>query len=306
MAKQSLKLQPPPTCYRSLSGPSGPKYPGSVPRVSPGPFGPRAPECPESVPRVSPECPGHLFDTPGTLSGHFFGHSGGRGPKAPRDTPRDTPRTLRARRARETPVAGRGGVHSLKRFLVSAMVIAMAMAILRCQWWHHCVLALGRSLIVETFRRSYRDPTPPEPDLPLRHRPTRTPPPGPDFDPIWTRTHPPVLPFLAFVEKGRENHQKSKDFFFPTEPLKCLEKKGKTLKKNKEILASRKTRNSKKNKERKDRAFSGPNQVDVGSKSGPGGGVRVGRCRRGRSGSGGHCSSSGKSLYLVVLYRKLT
>ena len=31
-----------------------------------------SPGCPKSVPRVSPECPGHLFHTPGTLSGHFL------------------------------------------------------------------------------------------------------------------------------------------------------------------------------------------------------------------------------------------
>ena len=41
----------------------------------------------------------------------------------------------------------------------------------------------------------------------------------------------PVLPFLAFSEKGKENHQKNKDFFIPTEPPISLEKKGKTLKK---------------------------------------------------------------------------
>ena len=33
--------------------------------------------------------------------------------------------------------------------------------------------------------------------------------------------------------------------------------------------------------------FSGPNQVEIGSKSGPGGGVRVGRCRAGGVGLGG-------------------
>ena len=42
----------PPTCYRSLSGPSGPKCPGSVFGVSLEPLGPG-------------------LDTPGTLSGHF-------------------------------------------------------------------------------------------------------------------------------------------------------------------------------------------------------------------------------------------
>ena len=57
---------------------------------------------------------GHSGDTLGTL----LGLSGARGPKGPGDTPSDTPSdtppfsgdtqgTLRARRARETPVAGR-------------------------------------------------------------------------------------------------------------------------------------------------------------------------------------------------------
>ena len=71
----------------------------------------QAPECPKSVsqecPGVLERCPGHSGDTLRTL----FGHSGPRGPKGLkfRDTPRDTPGTLRAGRARETPVAGRGG-----------------------------------------------------------------------------------------------------------------------------------------------------------------------------------------------------
>ena len=81
----------PPACYRSLSGPSGPKCPGpKCPRECPRKRGvsegvsdgclrtlrARAPECPKSVPRVSPEWPRSvrdtLFDTPGTLSGHFL------------------------------------------------------------------------------------------------------------------------------------------------------------------------------------------------------------------------------------------
>ena len=72
-------------------------------------------KCPESVPGVSKRCPGHSGNTLGTP----FGHSGARTPKGPgrRTLPRtppvfgdtlgDTPGTLRARRARETPVAGR-------------------------------------------------------------------------------------------------------------------------------------------------------------------------------------------------------
>ena len=45
-----------------------------------------------------------------------------------------------------------------------------------------------RDAKLETFRRSYREP--PQPDLPLWHRPTRTPPPGPDSDLISTRFRP--------------------------------------------------------------------------------------------------------------------
>ena len=111
----------PPACYRSLSGPSA----RSVRECPSGCLWgrrPRAPECARSVAGVSPECQkgvrtlrGHSRDTLGTL----FGHSGARGPKGPRDTlrdtPRDTPGTLRARRAQETPVAGRGGVANLIR-----------------------------------------------------------------------------------------------------------------------------------------------------------------------------------------------
>ena len=75
LAIQELRT-PPPASYRSLSGPSGPKYPwrgksgvfdGVFNGVSLGPFGPQAPECPESVPGVSKRCPGHSGDTLGTL-----------------------------------------------------------------------------------------------------------------------------------------------------------------------------------------------------------------------------------------------
>ena len=102
---------PPPACYRSLSGPSGPKCPGSVPRPRCLGPGPQKQECPKSVPRVSRSVKkvfGHSGDTLGTR----FGHSGARGPKGPRNTPKDTPGTLRARKAREAPVAGRGGCNS--------------------------------------------------------------------------------------------------------------------------------------------------------------------------------------------------
>ena len=92
----------PPSCYRSLSGPSGPKCAGSVPENGGvwgsfrrgGPTALWAPglpglskKCPKSVPRVSKRCPGHSGDTLGTLCGH----SGARGPKNNGDTPSNTP-----------------------------------------------------------------------------------------------------------------------------------------------------------------------------------------------------------------------
>ena len=67
-------------------------------------------ECPQSV-------PGHLFDTLGTLSGHFLHTPEPRARRAPSDTPSDTPSTspiFRDRRARETPVAGRPDRNSRK------------------------------------------------------------------------------------------------------------------------------------------------------------------------------------------------
>ena len=87
VSSQTTKFPTPPACYRSLSGPSGPKCPRSVPR---GVFGAlRAPgsgvskKCPESVPDTLGTLSGHLLDTPepgarrdpetlrGTLPGHF-------------------------------------------------------------------------------------------------------------------------------------------------------------------------------------------------------------------------------------------
>ena len=134
-----LSLANSPGQLQESSGPFGPEVSRGVfrecprkrgvsDRVSHGVLWPQAPECPKSVPRVSLECSGDLFDTPGTLSGHFFGHSGARGARRapetpPWDTPSDTPRfrghsgtlpgTLRARRARKTPVAGRLTPHLL-------------------------------------------------------------------------------------------------------------------------------------------------------------------------------------------------
>ena len=65
--------------------------------------------------------------------------------------------------------------------------------------------------------------------------------------------HYPVLPFLGFLEKGRENPPKKQGFFIPTEPLKFLEKKGKTLKITRNSSQGLKNKDFQKNKERKDR-----------------------------------------------------
>ena len=98
-----------PTSYRGLLGPSGPRVPesvsGSVPQSGPGL---------RRVQKVSRECSGvsrHSGDTLGTL----FGRSGARGPKGPADTPWDT----RARRARETLVAGRRDRNAATRIFLS-------------------------------------------------------------------------------------------------------------------------------------------------------------------------------------------
>ena len=93
----------PPACYRSLSGPSGPKCSRGVPWGVSGAL--RAPgsgvskKYPESVPAVK-RCP----DTPDTL-GPLLGPQRP-GPEGPRDTPRDTG-TLRAEGLRDS-VAARG------------------------------------------------------------------------------------------------------------------------------------------------------------------------------------------------------
>ena len=98
--KQGCPTECPTECLR------GPLPPGS--RVSR--------KCPESVPGACETPSGHSRDTPGTL----FGHCGAQCSKGPGDTPWGTPLdtpvfgdtlvetlgTLRARRARETPVAG--------------------------------------------------------------------------------------------------------------------------------------------------------------------------------------------------------
>ena len=57
---------------------------------------------------------------------------------------------------------------------------------------------------------------------------------------------------LYFLEKGKENHQKTR-ICITTEPLKSLEKEGENAQKNKEFLAGGKNKEFQKKKERKDR-----------------------------------------------------
>ena len=97
------RLATPPACDRSLSGPSGEKCSGSVPR---GVFG--APECPKSVPGVSRECPRSVRTPFGTLSGHFW-TLWSPGPEGPQRHPEGRSRNTSLPKGRETPVAGRGG-----------------------------------------------------------------------------------------------------------------------------------------------------------------------------------------------------
>ena len=68
----------------------------------------------------------------------------------------------------------------------------------------------------------------------------------------------PVLPFLFFCwKKRRGKPPKKQGFLIPTEPLKSLEKMGKTLEKNKEFPSQGEKNKElqRKNKERKDRVF---------------------------------------------------
>ena len=64
----------------------------------------------------------------------------------------------------------------------------------------------------------------------------------------------PCPSFPCFFGKTRGKPPKKQGFFIPTEPLKSLEKKGKTLKKTRNSSQGKKTRKSKK-KQRKDRDF---------------------------------------------------
>ena len=84
----SFWLAIPPTSYRGLSGPESVPEDGASEgvshRVSQRPFGLR------TAKKVSQERLLTVFDAPGTLSGHFFGHSRAWGPKGLSDTPWDT------------------------------------------------------------------------------------------------------------------------------------------------------------------------------------------------------------------------
>ena len=71
---------------------------------------------------------------------------------------------------------------------------------------------------------------------------------GPNWSKI-SREIDTVLPcpsFPCFFGKWQGTPPKKQGFFIPTEPLKSLEKKGKTLKKTRNSLRGQKTRNSKK------------------------------------------------------------
>ena len=100
------------------------------------------------------------------------------------------------------------------------------------------------------------DPWPPGRETP-GHPVRRPPPPGQSPQKFVY----PVLPFLAFLEKGKENHQKNKDFY-PYRTPEIPGKEGKNAQKNKEFLAEEKSKEFQKSKERKDRvclcAFSFP------------------------------------------------
>ena len=65
----------------------------------------------------------------------------------------------------------------------------------------------------------------------------------------------PCPSFPCFFRKRQGKPAKKQGIFIPTEPLKSLEKKRKTLQKYKEFLAREKHKEFKKGKERKDRVF---------------------------------------------------
>ena len=86
---RALRARSVPGLFRRVSRKPG-VFEGVSHRVSPGPFRPQTRKCPKSVPRVSPECPGHLLDTPGTLSGYFLDTPEPGVRSTPWDTPSET------------------------------------------------------------------------------------------------------------------------------------------------------------------------------------------------------------------------
>ena len=66
---------------------------------------------------------------------------------------------------------------------------------------------------------------------------------------FWASKTPDLL-FLAFLENGKEKHQKNKDFC-PRRTPKILGKKGKNAQKNKEFLGKEKSKEIQKSKEKK-------------------------------------------------------
>ena len=77
-----------------------------------------------------------------------------------------------------------------------------------------------------------------------------TPSPGDDLQSAVSVCHmAPVLPFLVFFGEKARRTTKKQGFFIPTEPLKSLEKRAKTLKKNNEILTRENNKEFKKKRE---------------------------------------------------------
>ena len=79
----------------------------------------------------------------------------------------------------------------------------------------------------------------------------------------------PDLLFLAFSGKRQGKPPKKQGFSVSSEPLKSLQKEGKTLKKSKEFLEKQKSKEIQKSKERKIRVNSGMARVRLADLNGP-------------------------------------
>ena len=140
---------------------------------------------------------------------------------------------------------------------------------------------------------SFRGATGTRPPGPTRPAPTQLKPSartwfGPDFDPISTQS-------AVSCESLRFSAKICGFLRFPA-PSKCFnfQEKG-WICENLRVFCENMRLGSSPDLDLKS-PFSGPNQVEIRSKLGPGRGVQLGRCRTRRSGWGGPCSSSGKSL----------